>query len=59
MLDMQKDPIIPSKKDVVLAEESREILASYIKSTKTPIDQERLKILEELTEQAQKLNMGY
>lgn len=34
MLDMQKEPVVPSKKEAALAEESRKVLASYIKSTK-------------------------
>jgi excisionase family DNA binding protein len=37
----------------------RRILAKHVLEYKDRIDQERLKVLEELSQQAQKLNMGY
>ncbi len=59
MSDIQKEPIVPTKKEAALAEESRKVLASYIKSTKTPTIQlgEKGKVKGEITLPASALKL--
>jgi hypothetical protein len=65
------DLALPTHKEIHLAEESSRILSAYMESTKSPniqlyvlqykseIEHKRQKVLDELAQKSQELNMGY